>query len=103
MRWAVYTHQPAVLAGRGSAASDLVRLAEALAAGDWPPRVAARRSLVARLARVVRLRLAPLRPKWVRSRTPKMPAAGSVRHSLRRGARRKPWTAPVAEATEGRS
>ena len=103
MRRAVYTHQPAVLAGRGSAASDLVRLADALAAGDWPPRVAARRSLVARLARVVRLRLAPLRRKWVRSRTPKMPGAGYVRHSLRRGARRKPWTAPVAEAPEGSS
>ena len=79
MRRAVYTHQPAVLAGRGSAASDLVRLADALAAGDWPPRVAARRSLVARLARVVRPQ-GPPRPKWCGPRTPKMPAAAPVRH-----------------------
>jgi hypothetical protein len=103
MRRAVYKHQPAVLAGQGSAARDLARLADALAVGDWPPRVEARRSLGARLARGIRVRLAPLQRKWVRSRKPRMPEAGGVRHSARRGAQRKPWTAPVAEAPEGGS
>jgi hypothetical protein len=103
MRRAVYTHQPAVPAGRGSAARDLTRLADALAVGDWPPRVAARKSRVARLARGIRVRLAPLRRKWSRSRRPKMPGAGALRDPLSRGTQRKPWTAPVAEAPEGSS
>ena len=102
MRRAVYRHQPAVLAGGGAAASELIRLADQLAAGEWPPRVVARRSRLARVVAASRLRLTTLRRgKWLPSPRTQRFAADSVRHPLRRGAERKPWNIPVAEASEG--
>lgn len=70
MRRGVQGHQPVVLQGRGPSARELLGLADALSAGNWPPHVGTRGSLRARLLERGRGYLAALRPRpwWARRR-----------------------------------
>jgi len=131
MRRAVYEHEPVVLGRAGRAARDLLGLADALAAGDWPPRVSTQRSVSARLAQLTvasRLGLiaswrwlAQLRWRaWRHARTRGHPAAAApsarsaraeTRHRQRRAESESRRTGPgptrrgatVASTTEGGS
>ena len=62
MRRGVQEHQPVVLLGRSSSARELLGLADALVAGNWPPRVSTRGSLRARVLEQSRGALAALHP-----------------------------------------